>query len=32
MIESVIPLIKDHMDYLNQEIKKVRDQIADLID
>jgi transposase len=30
--ESVIPLIKDHMDYLNKEIKKVRDQIADLID
>jgi transposase len=30
--ESVIPLIKDHMDYLNKEIKTVRDQIADLID
>ena len=30
--ESVIPLIKDHMGYLNKEIKKVRDQIADLID
>ena len=30
--ESVIPLIKEHMDYLNKEIKKVRDQIADLID
>ena len=30
--ESVIPLIKEHMDYLNQEIKKVRDQITDLID
>jgi transposase len=29
---SVIPLIKDHMGYLNQEIKKVRNQIADLID
>jgi transposase len=29
---SVIPLIKDHMSYLNQEIKKVRDQMADLID
>ena len=25
-------LIKDHMGYLNKEIKKVRDQIADLID
>ncbi len=30
--ESVIPLIQDHMGYLNKEIKKVRDQIADLID
>ena len=30
--ESVIPLIKDHMGYLNKEIKKVRGQIADLID
>jgi len=30
--ESVIPLIQEHMDYLNKEIKKVRDQIADLID
>jgi len=30
--ESVIPLIKEHMDYLNKEIKKVREQIADLID
>jgi len=30
--ESVIPLIKDHMGYLNKEIKKVRHQIADLID
>jgi transposase len=30
--ESVIPLIKEHIDYLNQEIKKVRDQIAILID
>jgi transposase len=30
--ESVIPLIEEHMDYLNKEIKKVRDQIADLID
>jgi transposase len=30
--DSVIPLIKEHMDYLNKEIKKVRDQIADLID
>jgi transposase len=30
--ESVIPLIKDHMDYLNKEIKKVRHQMTDLID
>jgi transposase len=30
--ESVIPLIKDHMGYLNKEIKKVRNQITDLID
>ena len=30
--ESVIPLIKEHRDYLNTEIKKVRDQITDLID
>lgn len=30
--ESVIPSIKEHMDYLNKEIKKVRDQITDLID
>jgi transposase len=30
--KSVIPLIKEHMNYLNKEIKKVRDQIADLID
>jgi transposase len=30
--ESVIPLIKKHLDYLNQEIKAVRDQIVDLID
>src|SRR5512136_1192020 len=30
--ESVIPLIKEHIDYLNKEIKTVRDQIADLID
>ena len=30
--ESVIPLIKEHMDYLNKEIKKVRYQMADLID
>jgi transposase len=29
---SVIPLIKEHMDYLNKEITKVRDQMADLID
>jgi transposase len=30
--ESVIPLIKEHVGYLNKEIKKVRDQMADLID
>jgi len=30
--ESVIPLIKEHMDYLSKEITKVRYQIADLID
>jgi transposase len=30
--ESVIPLIKEHMDYLTKEIKKVRNQITDLID
>jgi transposase len=30
--ESVLPLIKEHMDYLNKEIKKVRGQIGDLID
>jgi len=30
--ESVIPLIKGHIDYLNKEIEKIRDQIADLID
>jgi transposase len=30
--ESVIPLIKEHMDYLKKDIKKVRHQIADLID
>ena len=30
--ESVIPLIKDHTGYLKKEIKKVRDQVADLID
>jgi transposase len=30
--ESVIPLIKDHMGYLSKEIKKVRDQITNLID
>jgi transposase len=30
--ESGIPLVKDHMGYLNKEIKQVRDQIADLID
>jgi len=30
--KSVIPLIKEHMNYLNKEIKRVRNQIADLID
>jgi transposase len=30
--ESVIPLVKEHMAYLNQEIEKVRNQIAELID
>ncbi len=30
--ESVISLIKEHMDYLKKEIKKLRHQIADLID
>jgi transposase len=30
--ESVTPLIKEHIDYLDKEIEKVRDQIADLID
>ena len=30
--ESVTPLIKEHIDYLNREIERVRDQIADLID
>lgn len=30
--ESVTLLIKEHIDYLDKEIKKVRDQIADLID
>jgi len=30
--ESVIPLINDHIGYLKREIKKVRNQIADLID
>jgi len=30
--ESVTPLIKEHIDYLDKEIGKVRDQIADLID
>jgi transposase len=30
--ESVIHLIKEHIGYLNKEIQKVRDQIADLID
>ncbi|NQT02407.1 MAG: IS110 family transposase [Planctomycetes bacterium] len=30
--ESVIPLIKGHIDYLDKEIEKVRGQIADLID
>jgi len=30
--ESVSPLIKGHIDYLNKEIEKVREHIADLID
>ncbi len=30
--ESVIPLIKEHIDYLGKENEKVRDQIADLIE
>jgi transposase len=30
--ESVIPLIKEHIEYLDREIEKVRCQIADLID
>ena len=30
--ESVIPMIKEHIAYLEKEIGRVRDQIADLID
>jgi len=30
--ESVIPLIKEHIDYLDKEIENIRHQIADLID
>ena len=30
--ESVIPLIRGHLDYLERENEKIRDQIADLID
>jgi transposase len=30
--ESVVPLVKEHLAYLNQEIEKVRQQIAELID
>ncbi len=30
--ESVMPLIQEHMDYLEKENEKVQDQIADLID
>jgi transposase len=30
--ESVIPLIRGHIDYLEKENEKIRDQIADLID
>lgn len=30
--ESVIPMIKEHIAYLEKEIDRVRDQIADLID
>ena len=30
--ESILPLIKEHIAYLEKENKKIRDQIADLID
>jgi len=30
--ESVIPLIKEHITYLDKNIKKIRERIADLID
>ena len=30
--ESVIPLIREHINYLDKEIEKIREQIADLID
>jgi len=30
--ESVVPLIKEHMAFIDQEIEKVRNQIAELID
>ncbi len=30
--ESVLPLIRGHMDYLEKENEKIREQIADLID
>ena len=30
--ESIVPFVKEHMAYLNQEIEKVRKQIAELID
>jgi len=30
--DSIIPLVKDHIEYLNNEIEKVRNQIAQLID
>jgi transposase len=30
--QSIVPLVKEHMAYLNQELEKVRKQIAELID
>jgi transposase len=30
--ESVVPLVQEHMAYLNQELDKVREQIAEMID
>jgi transposase len=29
--KSIIPLIKEHITYLDQEIEKIRKQIADII-